>query len=117
MGTIRSEFLMPISAADTLDKSQAAPPENTSLLVQKLLYKADVSERLAVVEDGCSWTVAELRENAFRLASVLRERSMSDGDRVALLFLNQKEYLAGFVAVLHIGAVVVPVNSSIPPED
>jgi long-chain acyl-CoA synthetase len=108
---------MPLIEVDTLSKSQMTPPENTSLLVQKLLYKADASQRIAIVEDGYSWTVSELRQNSFRLASALRERGISEGDRVALLFLNQKEYLAGFFAVLHIGAVIVPVNSSIPPED
>jgi long-chain acyl-CoA synthetase len=108
---------MPLTEVKTNISNATMRPEISSLLVQKLLYRPNTADRLALVEEGSSWTVADLRDNAFRLGSALRQQGVSAGDRVALLFLNQKEYLAGFFAALHIGAVVVPVNSSIPPED
>jgi long-chain acyl-CoA synthetase len=89
----------------------------TSLLVQELLFQEQDLSRLTVVEDDVRWTMADMQETTLRLASVLVEKGIQSGDRVALLFQNQKEYLAAFFAILHIGAVVVPVNSTIPPED
>jgi long-chain acyl-CoA synthetase len=89
----------------------------TSLLVQELLFKNRDAAKLWIVEDNVRWTLANMRDNVFRLGSVLSTKGIQPADRVALLFQNQKEYLAAFFAILHIGAVVVPINSTIPVED
>ncbi len=88
----------------------------TSLLVEKLLQQAEPDFPM-IVEEGCSWRLSEFREHVYRLASHLNERGIQPGDRVALMFMNQKEYLVGFFAVLHAGAVVTPINITLPPED
>ncbi len=87
-----------------------------SLLFDRLLQKPDAS-LLALIEDETQWTLAEFREKAIRLASVLQAKGIQPGDRVALMFMNQKEYLVGFFAVLYAGAIVVPINVSIPSDD
>jgi len=91
--------------------------DETSLLVRELLFVGKDLTKLALVEDNVRWTMADMHENVFRLASVLLTKGIQPGERVALLFQNQKEYLAAFFAILHIGAVVVPINSTIPIDD
>lgn len=87
-----------------------------SLLFERLLQKPD-SSQLAIAEDEAQWTLAELREKAVRLASVLVAKGIQPGDRVAIMFMNQKEYLVSFFAVLYAGAVVVPINITLPSDD
>lgn len=87
-----------------------------SLLFNRLLQKPNASQ-LAIAEDETRWTLAELREKAIRLASVLQAKGIQPGDRVAMMFMNQKEYLVGFFATLYAGAVVVPINVTLPPDD
>ncbi len=87
-----------------------------SLLFDRLLQKQDQSH-LALAEEGTHWTLAELKEKAIRLASTLQAKGIQPGDRVAIMFMNQKEYLVSFFAVLYAGAVVVPVNITLPSDD
>ena len=46
-----------------------------------------------------------------RLAAVLRELGMGDGDRVAMLAANGQSYIEYYFAVLWGGGVIVPINS------
>lgn len=87
-----------------------------SLLVDRLLNKEDPGYPLLIEEDT-QWTLSNLREKVSRLASALQAKGIQPGDRVALMFMNQKEYLVGFFAVLQAGAVVVPINITLPPDD
>jgi long-chain acyl-CoA synthetase len=87
-----------------------------SLLVKRLLEKSDPGYPM-LVEDDTQWTLTHIREKVARLASALVAQGIQPGDRVALMFMNQKEYLVGFFAVLYAGAVVVPINITIPPDD
>ncbi len=50
----------------------------------------------------------DMREHAFALASVLRDRGIRFGDRVALLSENRPEWGITYLAVASMGAVVVP---------
>ena len=87
-----------------------------SLLFNRLLNKSNM-DMLAVAEEGTEWTLAELREIAIRLASVLHSKGIQPGDRVSLMFMNQKEFLVSFFAVLYAGGVVVPINITMPSDD
>jgi long-chain acyl-CoA synthetase len=107
---------MPLSAAFWLEREDRVPMPQTSLLVEKLLQQDDPAFAM-IVEDGCQWRLSDFREQVYRLASHLNERGIQPGDRVALMFMNQKEYLVGFFAVLHAGAVVTPINITLPHED
>jgi long-chain acyl-CoA synthetase len=89
-----------------------------SLLVNQLFQVSQRQpEKPFVIEDDIRWTYADVTEKVNRLADALAKKGVGPGDRVALMFLNQKEFLLGFFAVLRLGAVVVPINLQLPPED
>lgn len=87
-----------------------------SLLVNRLLNQADPGYPILIEEDT-HWTLSELKEKVARLASALQANGIQPGDRVAIMFMNQKEYLLSFFAILYAGAVVVPINITLPPDD
>jgi len=87
-----------------------------SLLVNRLLNQPDPGYPV-IIEDENQWTLSDLKEKAARLASALQANGIQPGDRVAMMFMNQKEYLLSFFAILYAGAVVVPINITLPPED
>jgi len=87
-----------------------------SLLVNRLLNQADPGYPV-LIEDETQWTLGELKEKAARLASAMQAKGIQPGDRVAIMFMNQKEYLLSFFAILMAGAVVVPINITLPPDD
>lgn len=67
-------------------------------------------ERLCVVEGERSFTFAETHRRAAQLADALRRFGIKPGDRVALLALNELEYLEIGIGVNRAGAVLLPLN-------
>lgn len=61
-------------------------------------------------EDGTSLTYKGLSEQARALASSLEARGVKKGTRVALMLPNRIEFPVTWVALMLLGAVVVPVN-------
>jgi fatty-acyl-CoA synthase len=59
---------------------------------------------------GGDLTYARLDDKAARLASVLAEGGVGDGDRVAYLGLNSASFVVTMLAAFRLGAVFVPVN-------
>lgn len=59
---------------------------------------------------GGDLTYAQLDDKAARLATVLADGGVGDGDRVAFLGLNSSSFLVTLLAALRLGAVFVPVN-------
>jgi len=55
-------------------------------------------------------TYAELDERSARLAALLRERGMEQGDRVGVMLPNVLEFPIAYYGVLRAGGVVVPMN-------
>jgi malonyl-CoA/methylmalonyl-CoA synthetase len=51
-----------------------------------------------------------LRDRAGRMAGALRERGLSPGDRVAVCLTNRVEFIELFLACVHSGFVLVPIN-------
>ena len=51
-------------------------------------------------------------QRAFGVASGLRAAGIQRGDRVALFLENGVEFVAGLIATLSVGAVVMPINPS-----
>jgi acetyl-CoA synthetase len=58
-----------------------------------------------------SWTYAELVAETNRLAEGLRALGLGPGDAVGIFLPMSREVLAAFFAILHIGAVAVPLFS------
>lgn len=55
-------------------------------------------------------TYAELHAAADRLASGLQKWGLSKGDRVAFFLGNRPEFVIAYLAVIKLGAIMVPVN-------
>ena len=62
-------------------------------------------------------THAELHDRAARLASVLAERGVVAGDRVALLLHNRIEFVETLLACHRLGAIAVPINFRLAPDE
>jgi fatty-acyl-CoA synthase len=74
-------------------------------------------DKPALVQAGRATTYAELEHRSTRLATGLRERGVSRGDRVAFLGLNCVELVETMFAVAKLGAVFLPVNTRLAPPE
>ncbi|MDI3317894.1 MAG: AMP-binding protein [Bacillota bacterium] len=74
-------------------------------------------DRTAVLDDGLRITYAELQRRIERLAGALRDLGAGPGDRVALLAPNIPEAFECYTAVPLLGAVLVPLNLRLAPEE
>src|SRR3984957_16940057 len=74
-------------------------------------------DRQAVVFGDESRTHAELHARAARLASGLAAEGVEATDRVALLLHNRIEFAEALLACHHIGAVAVPINFRLAPDE
>jgi fatty-acyl-CoA synthase len=63
------------------------------------------------------FTYAQFAERASRLAGVLREARVQPGDRVAFLSLNCHRLLEAYYGVLEAGAVLLPLNFRLAPQE
>src|SRR6476646_1864563 len=67
--------------------------------------------------EGGSVTWAQILERVSGLAAALRERGVRAGDRVAIMMTNRPEFLETMFAANAIGAIVVPVNFRLAPDE
>ena len=67
--------------------------------------------------EGGSVTWAQLHERVSGLAAALRERGVRAGDRVAIMMTNRPEFLETMFAASAVGAIVVPVNFRLAPDE
>jgi fatty-acyl-CoA synthase len=74
-------------------------------------------EREALVYGDRSWTYAQLLAAAEERAHALRAAGIRPGDRVAYMLPNVPEMLISMYAVPLAGAVLVPVNTRLAPEE
>src|SRR3954453_9051682 len=65
---------------------------------------------VAVRLDGLELTYAELDDRSARLAALLREKGIQQGDRVGVMLPNVLEFPISYYGVLRAGAVVGPMN-------
>ncbi len=74
---------------------------------------------LIVVQDGATWraTYGELRLASNRLANWLRAHGVVPGERVMVLMRNSVEYYALSLALMKLGAVIVPSFTSVPSAE
>src|SRR5699024_2168902 len=70
-----------------------------------------------IADDGTEFTYAELGERINRLSNALREWGVEKGDRVALLSPNSHYYIETLYATMQLGALFVPLNSRLQPEE
>ncbi|HWH22456.1 MAG TPA: AMP-binding protein, partial [Allosphingosinicella sp.] len=76
-------------------------------------------DRIALeeMEGGRSLTYCELDRRARRCASLLRQRGVGQGERVAVLCRNRIAFFELLFACSKLGAILVPLNWRMPPSE
>src|ERR1043166_4128544 len=62
-------------------------------------------------------TYGELRAETLRMAQSILSLGAFPGDRVALLLHDSPEFIEAFIATCSLGAIAVPINTSLRPDD
>ncbi len=89
---------------------------NVGLILAKRAHLSPTLE--AVVEPGGRrLCYAELDARSNRIANALAGLGIGKGDRVALLLMNGLEFIEAFFGVAKLGAIVVPVNWRLVPDE
>jgi len=70
-----------------------------------------------LIYEGERRSYAQLFAEADAIAAGLQAAGINQGDRVAIAMRNYPEWMASFIAIVSIGAVVVPLNSWGQPAD
>ena len=71
----------------------------------------------AVVDGDVRLTYSQFLDRCDRWSSALQELGVSVGDRVAYIAPNTHSHLEGYYAVPQIGAILVPINYRLLPQD
>jgi crotonobetaine/carnitine-CoA ligase len=91
----------PIGVGELLERQAEAHPELPFLSFQ----------------DGTTWSFGETRAQAARVRGFLASRGVEAGDRVALMLKNSLFFPAAWLGIIGAGAVAVPINSRLGPDD
>jgi len=75
------------------------------------------ADRTAVVDGELRWTYAQFFRRCDRWSAALQALGVRQGDRVAYIAPNTHAQLASFYAVPQIGAVLVPINYRLAPDE
>ncbi len=74
-------------------------------------------DRVAVIDDDGSWTYAQLAERASRVGNALAALGVEPEQRVMMAMLDTVDFPAVFLGAMKIGAVAVPINTLLAPDD
>ncbi|HEV2580707.1 MAG TPA: benzoate-CoA ligase family protein [Ktedonobacteraceae bacterium] len=72
---------------------------------------------IAIYYEGQSYTYAQVAELANRAGNGLLDLGVDMEQRVALLLLDSPQFAAAFFGAIKIGAVPIPINTSLRPAD
>jgi acyl-CoA synthetase (AMP-forming)/AMP-acid ligase II len=86
-------------------------------LVEAFAVARQHGDKEFLVYEGERRSFNDLMDEADALGAALQARGIVPGDRVALAMRNYPEWMAAFIGVTSIGAVIVPVNSWGQPAD
>lgn len=81
------------------------------------MIDAHEGDRIALIVGGRETTYAELRDQVARLRGGLAGCGVGPGDRVAMLCGNNRYFVLGYLAIVGLGAVVVPLNPASPAPE
>ena len=73
--------------------------------------------REAVVDGALRWTYTQFGERCDRWSAALQAMGVTQGDRVAYIAPNTHAQLTSFYAVPQVGAVLVPINYRLAPDE
>ena len=90
---------------------------NVGQFLAKRALLSPLVEAIVDADTNRRFTFAQLNERCNRTADVLSAKGVQPGDRVALLLMNSVEYIESFFAIAKLGAVCVPLNWRLTPEE
>lgn len=90
---------------------------NLGLFLQKRAALGPQREALVELERGRRFSYRELDQRANRIANAAQALGVSRGDRVAFLMMNGAEYIESYFGLAKIGAVTVPLNWRLTPDE
>ena len=67
-------------------------------------------EETALIHSDCRLSYAEFVDRVRRFSTTLRDEGIKPEDKVGLMIPNRPEFTIAYFAILHAGAVVVPLN-------
>ena len=105
MSTIFERSVAPDVGAAELELSRTNTP-----ISWLLRHAHELPDHVALRFEGETTTYTELLERVRSTAGVLAELGVKRGDRVILLSPNRSEFVDTTLAVLYLGAILVPVN-------
>src|SRR5258708_826515 len=74
-------------------------------------------ERTALVSNGTRSTFRELHARVGRIAAALTKHGFKAGDRLAILFPNEPDYIQLVYACARLGVIVVPLNTRLSVKE
>ena len=77
-------------------------------------FEGHPDDKVAIISRGHPTTYGELARETAELRGGLTRLGVAPGDRVAILAANNVHFALGYLAVLGIGAVAVPLNPTAP---
>ncbi len=72
---------------------------------------------LAIITEDSQYTYRDLKSAAARIIEVLRDAGVAPTDRVGLLSVNSLFWVAAYIGILKLGAVIVPLSTLSMPEE
>ena len=90
---------------------------NIGLFLAKRAALSPNVEAYVCVDPPLRLTFRELNARCNRIAHALAQLGVAKGDRVAILMMNSASYMEIFFAIAKIGAVAVPLNWRLVPDE
>lgn len=90
---------------------------NIGLFLTKRALLSPNHEAYVDSSTGLRLTFTELNARANRLANAFVDAGVNKGERVGLLLMNSPEFMEAYFALAKIGAVVVPLNWRLVPDE
>ncbi len=91
--------------------------DNVGLFLSKRAMLSPTLEAFVAPELGLRLNYAQLDRRCNRTADLLVRSGVRAGDRVALLLMNGVEFVESFFAIAKLGAIVVPLNWRLAPDE
>ncbi len=91
--------------------------QNIGLILAKRAHLNPDLEGYVDADTGVRYTFGEMNARCNRTANALTSQGVKPGDRVAMLMMNSIEFMESFFAVAKLGAVVVPLNWRLVPDE
>ncbi len=90
---------------------------NVGLLLTKRAHLSPDLEAWVDVASGRRFNYREMNARSNRIANALKALKIKKGDRVALLMMNSNEFMELFFAIGKLGAIGVPLNWRLVPDE